>query len=61
MKAVILTILNFHPQLVNQSVLIRKDSSTVIQYINRQGGTRSPQLCYKAWELWQMVIKTTCF
>ena len=29
---------------MNQSVLIRSNSSTVIQYINRQGGTRSHQL-----------------
>ena len=57
LEAVVLTVRKFLPQLVNQSVLIRSDSSTVIQYINRQGGTRSPQLCYKTWELWQLAIK----
>ena len=35
---VILTIRNFLQQLGNQSVLIRSDNSTVVQYINRQGG-----------------------
>ena len=33
------------------------DNSTLIQYINRQGGTLSPQLCYKTLELWQLAIK----
>lgn len=57
LEAVILTMQKFLPQLTNQSVLIRSDSTTVIQYINRQGGTHSPQLCYKTWELWQMAIR----
>ena len=57
LQAVILTIQNFLPQLRNQSVLIRSDNTTVVQFINKQGGTKSPQLCYKAWELWQMAIK----
>ena len=58
LEAVVLTVRKFLPQLVNQSVLIRSDSSTVIQYINRQGGTRSPRLCYKTWELWQLASKS---
>ena len=63
METVILTIRNFLPQLGNQSVLIRSDNSTVVhvQYINRQGGTRSPHLCYKAWELWLMAIENNMF
>ena len=56
LEAVILTIRNFLPQR-NQCVLVRSDNTTVIQYICRQGGTRSPQLCYKTWELWQLAIK----
>ena len=52
-----MTIRNFLPQLRNQCVLVRSDNTTVIQYICRQGGTRSPQLCYKTWELWQLAIK----
>ena len=57
LEAVVLTVRKFLPQLVNQSVLIRSDSSNVIQYINRQGGTLSPKLCYKTCELWQLAIK----
>ena len=44
MEAVILTIRNFLPQLGNQSVLIRSDNSTVVQYINRQG-VLGPHIC----------------
>ena len=57
LEAVILTIKNFLPQLRNQCVLVRSDNTTVIQYICSQGGTRSPQLCYKTWDLWQLAIK----
>ena len=57
LEAVILTIKNFLSQLRNQCVLVRSDNTTVIQYICRQGGTRSPQLCYKTWDLWQLAIK----
>ena len=56
LEAVLLTIKRFLPQLANQSVLIRSDNTTVVQYITRQGGTKSTQLCYKAWELWQLAI-----
>ena len=57
LEAVILTIKSFLPQLRNQCVLVRSDNTTVIQYICRQGGTRSPQLYYKTWDLWQLAIK----
>ena len=29
----------------------------MVQFINKQRGTKSSQLCYKAWELWQSAIK----
>ena len=57
LEAVTLTIKNFLPQLRNQCVLVRSYNTTVIQYISRQGGTLSPQLCYKTWDLWQLAIK----
>ena len=57
LEAVLLTIKRFLPQLVNQTVLIRSDNTTVVQYISRQGGTKSTQLCYKAWELWKLAIE----
>jgi hypothetical protein len=27
------------------------------KYINKQGGTNSPQLCYQVWDLWNMAIQ----
>lgn len=56
LEAVILTVRKFLPQLRNQNVLIRSDNTTVVQYVTKQGGTKSPQLCYKAWELWKLAI-----
>ena len=29
----------------------------MVQHVNQQGGTRSSQLCYKAWEIWQLAIE----
>ncbi|CAC5406579.1 unnamed protein product [Mytilus coruscus] len=52
LEAVVLTIKHFLNYLIGKSVLIRSDNTTVVQYINKQGGTKSPQLCYKTWELW---------
>ncbi|XP_013874757.1 uncharacterized protein LOC106525168 [Austrofundulus limnaeus] len=39
--AVLLALKQFCPVLQNQHVLIRTDNTTVVSYINRQGGTRS--------------------
>ena len=35
---------------VHQSVLITSDNMTMVQFISRQSGTKSSQLCYKTWE-----------
>ena len=56
LEAVYLSVQHFLPQLRGQNVLIRSDNTTVVQYINKQGGTRSPRLCYQAWDLWKMAI-----
>lgn len=42
--AVFLALKHFHPVLEGQHVLVRADNSTVLSYINRQGGTRSLQM-----------------
>ena len=34
-----------------QTVMVQSDNSTVVSYINRQGGTHSPQLCFQTWDL----------
>lgn len=57
LEAVLLTVTHFLPQLKNHNVLIRSDNTTVVQYINKQGGTKSPHLCYKTWDLWKLAIK----
>lgn len=57
LKAVHLSVQKFLPHLKGQNLLIRSDSTTVVQYLNKQGGTRSPQLCLLTWDLYQMAIK----
>ncbi len=56
MEAVIRTVSHFLPQLHNQNVLVRCDNTSVVQYINKQGGTKSVNLCYKTWELFKLII-----
>ena len=41
----------------NLSILIHSDSSTVVAYINKQGGTTSARLCDLALELWDFCIQ----
>ena len=50
LEAVFLTVKHFLPVLNNKNVLIRSNSTTVCQYVNRQGGTKSPPLCYRTWD-----------
>jgi hypothetical protein len=40
-------------QVFNKSVLVQTDNTTVISYINKAGGTRSPQLCQVTWNMFQ--------
>jgi hypothetical protein len=58
MEAVMLSIhvQHFLPKLVGKNVLIRLDNSTVVRYINKQGGTHSPQLCMRTWKQWQLAL-----
>lgn len=58
MKAVLNTLQPFLYHVKNKSVLIRTDNTTVVQYINKQGGgTRSPQLCQMTLSLWKLAIQ----
>ena len=57
MEAVIRTLTRFLGALKGQNVLIRSDNSTVVQYINKQGGTRSILLCQKTLDLWHLAIQ----
>lgn len=39
-----------------QKCLVRRDNTTVIQYINKQGGTNSGQVYLLTWKLWKLAI-----
>ena len=41
----------FERIVASKEVLLRCDNFTVVSYINREGGTKSPKLCYLAWDL----------
>jgi hypothetical protein len=56
LQAVFLTIKKFQKLLQKKEVLVRTDNTTVVQYINKQGGTHSLQLCQQAWGLWLFAL-----
>ena len=45
LKAVSLALQRFQDQCQNQTVLVATDNSTVVAYINKQGGTHSAEMC----------------
>ena len=45
LKAVSLALRDFKDQCQNQTVLVAMDNSTVVAYINKQGGTHSAEMC----------------
>ena len=51
LKAVQLALVAFCRHVTGKRVLIRSDNSTVVAYINKEGGTRSLPLCQLMWEL----------
>ena len=55
--AVLRSCIRFENVLKNKCVLVQSDNTTVVSYINRMGGTKSPSLCMKVWQLWQWAIK----
>ena len=57
MLAVQFSLQQFQSHLKGKNVLIRSDSTTVCQYINRQGGTKSVQLCKLTRNLWDLALK----
>ena len=57
LKAVDLALHHFQHQIVGKSVLLRCDNSTVVSYINKQGGTKSFQMCCLAWEVFQWSLQ----
>ena len=51
LKAVSLALRSFKDQCPNQTVLIATDNSTVVAYINKQGGTHSAEMCALLWKI----------
>ena len=50
LKAVSLALRSFKDQCQNQTVLVATDNSTVVAYINKQGGTHSAEMCALLWK-----------
>ena len=51
LKAVSLALRDFKDQCQNQTVLVARDNSTVVAYINKQGGTHSAEMCALLWNI----------
>ena len=51
LKAVSLALQSFKDQCHNQIVLVATDNSTVVAYINKQGGTHSTEMCALLWKI----------
>ena len=49
LKAVFLALRHFKDQCQDQTVLVVMDNSTVVAYINKQGGTHSAEMCAFLW------------
>jgi hypothetical protein len=57
MEAVFRCCKQFQEHFRGKVVLVQCDNSTVVAYINKQGGTQSPSLCMLAWKLLKWAIE----
>ena len=57
LRAVFLALKSLEVHVTGQSLLIHSDNTTVVSYINFQGGTHSPSLCLLAIEFWEWCIQ----
>ena len=63
LKAVSLALQRFKDQCQNQTMLVATDNSTVVAYINKQGGTHSAEMCALLWKImtwchhYQIILK----
>ena len=51
LKAVSLALQSLKDQCQNQTVLVATDNTTVVAYINKQGGTHSAEMCALLWKI----------
>jgi hypothetical protein len=56
MLAVHKALLGFEHLVQGRTVLVQTDNTTVLNYINKAGGTRSPQMCQLTWDMFQWCI-----
>ena len=57
LRAVFLALQNLEPHVLDRSILVLSDNTTVVAYINHQGGTHSPSLCRLALDLWHWCLQ----
>ena len=58
LKAVFLLMKRFLNELLDKLVLIRSDNTSVVEYINRQWVTSSPNLFFLKLEFWKLAIES---
>ena len=51
LKMIFLALQRFKDQCQNQIVLVATDNSTVVTYMNKQGGTHSAEMCPLLWKI----------
>ena len=51
LKVVSLALQSFKDQCQNRTMLVATDNSTVVTYINKQGGTHSAEMCTLLWKI----------
>ena len=56
LEAVVRTCHHFVDTIKDKSVLIRSDNATVVAYLNKEGGTKSPSLCMQTWRFLKWTI-----
>ena len=51
LKVVFLALKSYENQGLNQNLLISKDNSSVVSYLNKQGGPHSQEMCVLIWRI----------
>lgn len=57
LEAVFQTLKHLFPSLKDQNIPVRCDNLTLVHCINKQGGTKSPHLYYRTWNVWKFGIQ----
>ena len=57
MLAVEQALFHFKTLIQGKQILVKSDNSTVVTYLNKEGGTRSPHLCMLTWRILQWCLQ----